>query len=179
MNVRALPQLCCRCRNRDIGGKLKSPELGRFFRSKKYNRAPVWVCLPCLKNPVRLQRPGLESPAEKKVSIALQCFGEQFIPEFSFGPFIFDFAFPKLKVLMEVDSWTWHHTRSRKQNDARKRRYAEENGWEVVRLRVGPKLERRACELVRACRLLRIREGLGVNDKMARLIYATRYGDQE
>lgn len=177
MNYRELPQLCRRCRNRDIGGKLKMPELGRFFRSKKYNRAPVWICLNCLKNPVRIQRPGQESPAERKVSIALQCFGEYFIPEYRLGPFIFDFAFPKLKLVMEVDSWTWHHTRSRKQSDARKLRYAEEHGWELMRLRVGPKLEKRACELVRSCRLSRIQERFGVDEPMARLIYATRYGD--
>ena len=179
MNYRQLPQLCCRCRNRDIAGKLKPPETGRFFPSKKYNRPPVWVCLQCLQNLVRIQRPGQESPAEKKVSIALQCFGEHFIPEYRLGPFIFDFAFPKLKLVMEVDSWTWHHTRSRKRNDARKLQYAQENGWKVARLRVGPKLGKRACDLVRACCLLRIRETFEAPKEMARVIYATRYGDQE
>ncbi len=56
---------------------------------------------------------------------------------FSLGPFIFDFAFPKLKVLMEVDSWTCI-TPSVATERRRKHRYAEENGWDVVRLALDP-----------------------------------------
>src|SRR6267142_1906043 len=168
MKESTLPQLCCRCQNRDIGGKLKMPSYGRFFRSRKYNRQPVWICLSCLENPVREARSGQESPAERKVSIALQCFGEHFLPEYKLGSFVFDFAFPRLKLLMEVDSWTWHHTGRRKQNDARKLRYAEKCGWRPARLKVGPKLGRRACGLVRACRLLCIEERWQVSIDEAR-----------
>jgi hypothetical protein len=174
-----LPQLCCRCRNRDIGGKLKAPDQGQFFRSKKYNRPPVWVCHDCLRHPVRQRRPGQESPAEREVSIALQVFGEWFIPEHQLGPFIYDFAFPKLKLLMEVDSWTWHHSRNRRVRDGRKASFAREAGWEFFRLKIGPKLGWRACYAVRAMRLWRIKETWGDDVPLARTIYSMTYGGNE
>lgn len=175
----SLPQLCCRCRNRDIGGKLKMPDKGRFFRSKKYNHPPVWVCNGCLQHPVRIRRAGQESPAEREVSIALQVFGEHFIPEYQLGPYLFDFAFPKLMLLMEVDSWTWHSSRSRHARDGRKTSFAREAGWELHRLRVGPKLGKRACHAVRTMRLLTIKQTCDVDDKEAREIYAVKYGYRE
>jgi len=179
MRPQTLPQLCCRCRNHDIDGKLKNPAEGRFFRSQKYNRSRVWVCNYCLLHPVRRQRAGQESPAERRVSIALQVFGESFVPEYKLGPYIFDFGFPKLKFLLEVDSWTWHHSRSRRIRDARKASFANELGWEVYRLRVGPKLGKRACDTVRAARLVRIKENYHVDSAEARMIYRMRYGHEE
>lgn len=155
------------------------PNEGRFFASKKYNHPPIWVCNNCLQHPVRQRRPGQESPAEREVSIALQVFGEQFIPEFQLGPFLYDFAFPKLKLLMEVDSWTWHHSRNRRIRDGRKVSFAHEAGWEFRRLKVGPKLGKRACNTVREMRLIKIKKTWGEDDTLARDIYEVTYDGNE
>jgi very-short-patch-repair endonuclease len=64
--------------------------------------------------------------------------------EFPLGPFTYDFAFPKLRLLIEIDSKRWHSGYARKQRDKRKTANAAQHGWALVRLAVGDNLDTRA-----------------------------------
>lgn len=173
---RKLPQLCCRCFNRDIGGKLKVAEGGRFFRSSKFGRKPVWVCLTCLRKPVRRYRAGQETPPEREVRTALMVFGEHFIPEYKSGWYIFDFACPSIRLLIEVDSYTYHHGKKAAFNDHAKAKAARQAGWKLVRLSVGPKLGKRACSAVRKRRMQIFLDGVDGDEQLAHMMYEQRYG---
>lgn len=51
--------------------------------------------------------------------------------EFKFYKFRFDFAWPDSKLLIEVQSHQWHHTKYQLENDRRKLNIATANGWKV------------------------------------------------
>lgn len=175
-SFKALPQLCCRCKNKDIGGRLKMPDQGQFRPNLKYRKAPVWVCNHCLNNPIRENRQGQESPLERQVREALQIFGEPFVAERKIGKFIYDFAFQRLKLLIEVDSYTYHRSNKKKMIDATKHRNAVQHGWRLVRVRGKSKLGKRAVQVIRARRMELIRD-LEPNAEIAKMIYEERYGN--
>ena len=67
--------------------------------------------------------------------------GYHFVQEYELKPFIFDFALPKLRLLIEVDSVSYHHTPQQLSRDKRKSAFATKAGWEVARVRVGRSLD--------------------------------------
>jgi very-short-patch-repair endonuclease len=174
-DYRQLPQLCCRCGNGSSKGFLRPAASGQFFRSRKSHRKPVWVCNDCLQRPVRLNRAGQESPLERDVRSALMTFGEYFVCEFELDHFLYDFAFPSLRLLMEADSYTYHHTRKTKITDARKHKVAEAHGWKLVRVMKSANVGKKACALVRERRLELIRQS-GLDEEEVRMFYQERYG---
>lgn len=182
MNVRGLPQICWRCQNKDISGFTKPASAGKFFRSQKYNSQPVWVCHSCLsRRRERPQKPGRESPLNRRVREALMVVGEQFFPEYEMkhgtGSYFFDFAFPKLKLLLEIDGWSYHHTKRQKIRDACKHKFAEAHGWKLIRLKGKTKIGLRAVRAVRDYRLQKLSSFAGTDDPEAlRLISAMLQG---
>ena len=152
------------------------PHLGKFRPNTQYRKPPVWVCHRCLRLPVRENRQGHESHVERPVREALQVFGEWFVAERKIGAFIYDFAFPNLNLLLEVDSRTWHRSRHKRKVDAVKHANAETHGWKLVRVFNGPKIGKRAVRLVRARRLQLIRR-FENDPEVVKMIYQEKYGD--
>ena len=152
------------------------PSLGEFRTNTKYRKARVWVCHRCLKLPIREHRQGQESPIERRVREALQLFGEWFVAESKVGAFIYDFAFPNLNLLLEVDSRTWHHSKRKRLVDAVKHANAEAYGWKLVRVFNGPKLGNWAVKFVRARRKQLIRR-FEKNPEIVKIIYQEKYGN--
>lgn len=82
---------------------------------------------------------------ELAVQALLEVRGVQFETQFAFAGsvFLFDFAIPSRKVLIEVDGCYWHGCRrckrlglpANRRNDAAKNRLAREQGWKLIRIR--------------------------------------------
>jgi very-short-patch-repair endonuclease len=123
-----LPQICHKCR------QFKMPELGEFF---KRHGTEVFECSECLGKPAikRSKDSGNESSPERKVRKSLLGCGFFVESEFHVGPFTYDFAIPKLNLLIELDSKRWHSLSSRKDRDRRKEEVAKEAGWDLKRFR--------------------------------------------
>jgi very-short-patch-repair endonuclease len=150
MSYHDLPQVCCRCRNKQVSGKTRPASEGKFFRSRRHDRQDPWVCAECLARPnLGSRTPFRESVIERRVRQALQVVGISYRQEFQVGPFRFDFALPRMDLLVEVDSQKWHRSDFHRKRDKRKDSYARKNGWTVVRINNGPKLARRALEAIR------------------------------
>ena len=130
MRYKTLPQVCCRCR------QLKMPNLVKEMTGGRYNQKII-VCLACLEKPevTRQLRTDKETPIEKDVREALQLCDVKAEAEFPIGPFIFDFAVPRLRLLIEVDSVSYHTTASKKKRDQAKTHLVLEQGWRLVRLK--------------------------------------------
>ncbi len=75
------------------------------------------------------------SPDEHEAIRALIATGDSFHQEFAVGPFWFDFAVPRVWLLVEVDSHTYHRFPRQQARDRRKQAYAEKLGWTVCRVR--------------------------------------------
>lgn len=127
---RTLPQVCKRCR------KLKMPQLGTFKKVPHRCHDWYWVCHDCQPDPL-VTRPASAPPSylERKVIPVLTASGYAWQREFELSPFRFDFALPKLWLLIEADSSRWHQHASRRNRDQAKDRLAQEKGWLVVRVR--------------------------------------------
>lgn len=126
-----LPQVCARCH------KQKAANTGRFFWSRTRYHTRVWVCFECLDRPkiLRLARPGEETPLEKEAREALEQLHVKAFAEYPIGRFIFDFAIPKLRMLIEIDSVTYHRRWHNMLADKRKNEWAQKNLWHLVRIR--------------------------------------------
>jgi len=149
-----LPQVCKRCR------KLKAATLGQWVKRKSRCHDKSWVCDACLSKPevARLKRPSQpESPPEKRVREALSATGLSWKQEYPLEKFIYDFACPKLRLLVEIDSWTYHHTRQQRSRDQAKDLLAKKLQWELVRLKPQEKMEQ-----VLLLQVLKKRQQLGV-----------------
>lgn len=131
-SVSELPQICTACH------KLKAANLGRFYRGQRYSQWR-WICLACDdKRPERCARHNYpETPPEREVREALSECGLKFKAEFPVGPYIYDFAVPAIRLLIEVDSKTWHSTPRQLKRDARKDAYAKAEQWELKRFKTG------------------------------------------
>lgn len=126
------PPPCKKC------GKQKTKDVGKWIKDKRRYACYYWICFSCLDKPVtkRVERhQHYETPAEKTVRQALFASGHFVEAEYPIGKFIYDFAVPRLRLLIEVDSKTYHRTRSQKIRDAVKTKLAESEGWKVARLR--------------------------------------------
>lgn len=72
-----------------------------------------------------------ETRIEKSVREVLESALISFEQECKIGRYSVDFAFPKSKLVLEVDSRYWHQDTQR---DARKTRYLQKRGWTVIRI---------------------------------------------
>lgn len=126
-----LPQICFICR------ELKVPELGEFRRDLFRYSKRVWVCTHCLeKAPKRLGRfHERETPVEAVVRQMLEFSGFKFFAEFPIDKYFFDFAIPKLRMLIEVDGAGYHRRNYQKNRDRRKNKIAKDEQWHLIRIR--------------------------------------------
>jgi very-short-patch-repair endonuclease len=132
-----LPQVCCQCR------KLKLSTLGKFKQIRgKFNRFR-WVCDDCLgKEPPRLSRRDKPASfAEQKTVEALIRTGFFFQQEKPLGKFVYDFAIPALRMLIEIDGQTYHRGYGKKIKDELKDKLAIEKEWKLCRIRYSSHLE--------------------------------------
>jgi very-short-patch-repair endonuclease len=144
-----LPQVCARCR------KLKAAELGRFVKSSTRYAARYFICANCDANPpvIRLARFNNETPPERQVREALTGCGFQVYAEYKLENFIYDFAIPRLRLLIEIDSRKYHRFPRQKRKDSLKTQIAIKSHWKLVRLTPSDGLRISAVETVRDRRI--------------------------
>jgi very-short-patch-repair endonuclease len=128
-----MPEVCSSCR------KMKLPNLGEYKAAFRYN---TWrfTCHECLGKPKvqRLNRRNNETPPEREARMWLQQNKIQASAEFKLGSFIYDFAVPKLGLLIELDSRRYHTNTRHRLRDSHKDKSAVGYGWTVKRIRIGP-----------------------------------------
>lgn len=74
-----------------------------------------------------------ESPIE---TIYFNCCFKNYIhpePQYQAGSYRLDFAFPALKVCVELDGHEFHKTKEQRTHDAKRERWLQLNGWRVIR----------------------------------------------
>jgi very-short-patch-repair endonuclease len=124
-----LPELCHKCR------QLRPKDLGRFFTVHGRCHDRKFVCNRCLSKPQATRCANSNpSPIELEARRAILDTGWKFVEEHKLGPFRFDFAIPRLRLLIEIDSVRWHSHPSRKARDRRKDESARQAGWDVARV---------------------------------------------
>jgi very-short-patch-repair endonuclease len=121
-------QVCSRCHEF---------KLCHFHWSRRHYHKKVWVCQECLKKPSvpRLARKSEETPIEREAREALERIGVKAYSEFSMGPYIFDFVLPRHRLILEIDSDSYHNSRRQRGNDQQKDEWAKRNHWLLVRIR--------------------------------------------
>lgn len=131
MTSNGLPQVCNRC------GQLKPIECGQFHWSRVKYHKRLWTCRECADRPrvKRLCRKHDETPIETEARLAIEETAEEAYAEYGLANFVFDFALPRLRLLIEIDSKTYHSAAWRKKRDANKTAWATQNGWHLARLR--------------------------------------------
>ena len=80
------------------------------------------------------------------------------------GSYFFDFAIPKLRLLLEIDGWSYHHTRRQRVRDACKHKFAEEQGWKLIRLKNKSKVGQRAVKAIGNYRREKLSKFAGTDD---------------
>lgn len=128
-----LPEVCTKCH------KLIDPSLGAYIVK---NRKKWFICNSCREKKTKSQRAlagktRRESPAERSLRTFLTDEGYKPVCEFPIEQFQYDFAFPKLRLLMELDSKRWHSSQRAIIRDKRKAKVAKDNEWMLVRISVG------------------------------------------
>jgi very-short-patch-repair endonuclease len=123
-----LPQVCCKCH------ALKNAELGRFVKTKSRWNCQRWICDHCDGRQVQVGKQRRQSPPEKVAAEVLLNTGYRFIREFPVGIYHFDLAIPALRLLIEIDSWSYHRRNWQKRRDKAKQELAESKGWKVARI---------------------------------------------
>jgi very-short-patch-repair endonuclease len=117
---------------------IKPSALGRFVRSKTRYNHKYFVCDNCGSTPPihRHHRQNQESLPERQVRETLQHCGFRVDAEFKLTPFIYDFAVPALRLLIEVDSRSYHRFPRQQKRDRVKTLHAQRKHWKLVRLKV-------------------------------------------
>lgn len=128
-----LPQVCVKCR------KLKLATLGKFIKSARWGKSS-WMCLACAEptGVQRMCRRNDETPPEREVRSWLTQKKVPAVAEFSLKGFIFDFAIPTKRVLIELDSKRYHRCRRHLARDAIKTKTALDDMWKIIRVPIGP-----------------------------------------
>ena len=125
--------VCAVCR------KPKPESLGKLKTSRTRHNTKYFVCDNCgLNTPVqRKNRVNQETPPEREVREALSGCGFKAEAEFKVDRFIYDFAVPKIRLLIEVDSQRYHRLPRQIKRDRQKDKVASQFHWKLVRLRTG------------------------------------------
>lgn len=131
-----LPEVCCKCR------QLKLSALGEMRRDRRAYNKKFFICHSCLEKPSvkrwgRYEHP--ETPCEKKAREALDIIVKEgffVVAEFTLEKkFIYDFSIPKLRMLIEIDSHSYHQFAKQIKRDKRKTAWAKQHGWHLVRFK--------------------------------------------
>lgn len=91
-----------------------------------------------------------ESPAETAFATELVCSRQKFYdrpqPQFMVGPYRLDFAFPKVRLAVEIDGIEFHGNQSAFMSDRKRTRFLESQGWRVMRFAAKEVLAAGPCE---------------------------------
>jgi very-short-patch-repair endonuclease len=143
--ARQLPQYCTWHRRFFPHEKWRaySASEGRFVKNNS-----LFVCQRCLQKD-RTFKPRPHSPIEVTVAQELKRRNYDFRSQFEIGDFVYDFAFPRFKILLDVDGKSCHkkpptgfHTPGSRENTAKV------NGWRLIHVRNDPRLVERAIQAV-------------------------------
>lgn len=74
-----------------------------------------------------------QSPIELSFLKACNSVSLQPIPQFPLGKFFLDFAFPDIRLAIELDGHEFHKTKEQRTSDAKRQRWIELNGWKLIR----------------------------------------------
>jgi len=125
---RRQPQLCRECGNKWANRCLLPPDEGRFFTDHNGIR---WVCHRCIK---LFRMPPSASPGEQRLASLFIEHHIKFIPQHKLEKKAFDFYLPEWNLLVEVDSWSAHHTAAQKKKDYWRDKIARQHGIHLVRV---------------------------------------------
>ena len=120
--------MCRECGNAKAGRELLSPGEGRFFTN---HNGPRWVCDRCIK---LYKMPSLPSPGEKRLADLLLEHHINFLPQHILSGRAFDFYLPDWNLIVEVDSWSAHHTAAQKKKDYWRDKIAKRHGIHLIRV---------------------------------------------
>lgn len=128
-----MPELCSKCR------RLKPREAGSFRIDPRSNRRR-FVCDECGlgSGPRRFLSASTHRPSklELEATRVLLDLGLPFIRQFRIGKSTYDFAIPKLRLIIEVDGPHGHSGPSRAARDRARESNAKVAGWEVGRAKI-------------------------------------------
>lgn len=120
---KCLPQLCRECNNGKAGRLLLPPAAGSFFKDHKGHRGIHlrWICHRCTGK----HGESTTSPGENRLHELLKESGIPHRRQKVFEGKQFDFFLPKSNLIVEVDSWSAHHTASQKKKDYHRNKTAD------------------------------------------------------
>lgn len=139
----AIPWQKCAVHPRGTGDPSFRPDQGKFITD--FRNGTRFFCFLCLnkRNRDRAKRKlRARSKPQYDLYNEFARVGIKFKPEFRLGRWPFDLGFPDLRLLVEIDDLT-HDTKEGQRRDHAKEGAAREQGWEVLRVRKGPKLASR------------------------------------
>ena len=53
--------------------------------------------------------------------------------QYEIGPYFADLCYPSVKVVVEVDGYEYHHTKEQRNDDLKRQRFIQAQGWLVIR----------------------------------------------
>jgi very-short-patch-repair endonuclease len=138
---RTLPQYCAwhkRYFPREPFRSFAADE-GSFIQNKT-----LFVCQRC-RQKAQYKPRRKESPIEELVAHSFVRQRFDFRQHFPLGEFVYDFAFPRYRILLETDGQVYHKNRPRGENTPGSREHtAKVNGWRLIHVKNGPLLAERA-----------------------------------
>ena len=128
-----LPELCSKCR------QLTPADQGSFVVK---DRRRFFICNACHKKNQKRKRlvagkTHRESPAERSLRTFLTDEGYRPVCEYPIEEFQYDFAWPRWRLLIELDSKRYHTATAKKIRDRQKDAMAIKHDWLLVRVSAG------------------------------------------
>lgn len=122
------PQWCRECGNGWAKRVLLPPARGQFFKERGVLR---WVCHHCTGH----HNDSVTSPGENRLRALLKENGVPNIPQHVIEGLAFDFYLPKWNLIVEVDSWSAHHTAAQKKKDHHRNKTAKRLHIHLLRVK--------------------------------------------
>jgi very-short-patch-repair endonuclease len=116
---------------------------GRFVKNNS-----LFVCYRCLQKE-RSVKGRTNSTVETTVAQELTRKNIDYRQQFKLGEFIYDFAFPRFKILLDTDSKTYHdHPPAGHDTPGSRENTPIAHGWRLVHVENGSRLAERAVKVV-------------------------------
>lgn len=129
--IKLLPQSCCECDNGkgNAGRVLLPPDKGCFFKDKHGLR---WICHHCI---AKHNGDSTTSPGENRLHDMLDENKVKHTMRAVIEGTEFDCHIPSWNLIVEVDSWSAHHTAAQKKKDYHRNRIAKELKIHLLRVK--------------------------------------------
>jgi len=76
------------------------------------------------------------SPLEQKFADLFNGFNVKFVPQYALEMYNLDFAFPQIKIAIEIDGGGWHNSIKKRKYDNGKEVLLSNKGWEFIRIKI-------------------------------------------